>query len=385
MEVKQIYNIVNDITSEILGEKGIVTEDLSNIVTVGEELFNANKVDNYVRSLVDRIGRVIFVDRVYRGRAPRVLMDDWEYGSVLEKIQADIPEATENESWELEDGTSYDPNIFTKPSVSVKFFNHKVTFEIPLSYTELQVRESFANPQQLNSFLSMIYNSVYKSMTIKTDALIMRTITNMIAETFYDFDNAGTYTGKSGVRAINLLYLYQQETDDETVTATNYMSSPEFIRFATYKMALYIDRLAVISELFNIGGKQRFTPRDLLHVVLLNDFAKASEVYLQSDTFHNELVALPNYESVAYWQGSGTSYALSDITNINVKTASGHIVNAKGVIGVMFDRDALGVTQQNPRVTSNYNPKAEFFNEWHKWDASYFNDFNENCVVFYVA
>ena len=383
MKVAQIYDIINPITKEILGETAIVNEDLSNIVDIGKEIFDATDVDNYVKSLVNHIGRVIFVNRPYSGGAPSVLMDGWEYGSVLEKISAELPEATENESWELTDGASYDPNIFYKPKVSAKFFNKRVTFEIPMSFTERQVKESFSNASQLNGFYSMLYNAVEKSMTIKIDSLVMRTINNMIAETLHDFNNSGDYTG-TGVRAVNLLKLYNDDKGAD-LTAEKAVKDPDFIRFASYIMGLYMDRLSKISSLFNIGGKDRFTPRDLLHVILLSDFAKASDSFSMSSTFHNEFVALPKGEIVPYWQGSGTDYSFSSVSSINVKTASGDTVNASGIIGVMFDRDALGVTNLDRRVTTNYNPKAEFFSNWYKFDAEYFNDMNENFVLFYVA
>ena len=383
MTVAQIYDIINPITKEILGETSVVNEDLSNIVDIGKEIFNATDVDNYVKSLVNHIGRVIFVNRPYSGSAPSVLMDGWEYGSILEKISAELPEATENESWELTDGASYDPNIFYKPKVSAKFFNKKVTFEIPMSITEKQVKESFSNAGQLNGFLSMLYNSVDKSMTIKIDSLVMRTINNMIAETLYDFNNGGDYKG-TGVRAVNLLKLYNDDKGT-TLTAEKSIKDPDFIRFASYIMGLYMERLSKISSLFNIGGKDRFTSRDLLHVILLSDFAKASDSFSMSSTFHNEFVALPKGEIVPYWQGSGTDYSFNSVSSINVKTASGNTVNASGIIGVMFDRDALGVTNLDRRVTTNYNPKAEFFSNWYKFDAGYFNDMNENFVLFYVA
>lgn len=383
MTVAQIYDIINPITKEILGETTVVNEDLSNIVDIGKELFDVTDVDNYVKSLVNHIGRVVFVNRPYSGSAPSVLMDGWEYGSVLEKISAELPEATENESWELTDGASYDPNIFYKPKVSAKFFNKKVTFEIPMSFTEKQVKESFSNAAQLNGFLSMLYNAVDKSMTIKIDSLVMRTINNMIAETLHNFSPSGDYTG-TGVRAVNLLKLYNDDKGT-SLTAEKSIKDPDFIRFASYIMGLYMERLSKISSLFNIGGKDRFTSRDLLHVILLSDFAKASDSFSMSSTFHNEFVALPKGEIVPYWQGSGTDYSFTSVSSINVKTASGDTVNASGIIGVMFDRDALGVTNLDRRVTTNYNPKAEFFSNWYKFDAGYFNDMNENFVLFYVA
>lgn len=384
MEVKQIYDIVNSATQEILGESVLLKEDLSNIVDIGTEVFNASSVDNYVKSLVNHIGRVVFVNRKYSGRAPSVLMDSWEYGSVLQKITMELPEATEDESWELIDQSSYDPNVFTKPKVSTKFFNKRTTFEIPMSITEMQVKESFSNPEQLNGFVSMIYNAIDKSMTVKTDALIMRTINNMIAETVYSEYGAANINSKSTVKAINLLYLYNQEYS-KSLTAAKALKDPEFIRYAAYIIGMTASRLGTISTLFNIGGKDRFTPSDMLHIVMLADFKKSADVFLQSTTFNEEYTKLPNAEVVPYWQGSGTGYDFTDTGKVYVKTASGHDETVTGVLSVMFDRDALGVTNFNRRVTTNYNPKAEFYNNWYKADAGYFNDFNENFVVFFVA
>ena len=385
MEIKQIFELINGVTKEVLGSESIVKEDLSNVVDLGDAVFNANAMDKYVRTLVNHIGRVIFVNRSYRGGVPSVMMDSWEFGSVLEKIQMDMPAATENESWELTDGTSYDPNIFYAPKVSAKFYNKAITFEVPISITEKQVRQSFDNATQLNSFISMIYNAVDKSMTVKIESLVMRTINNEIAETIYNEYNAGKYGASSGVRAVNLLKLFNDQKGGTAITRAQALKNPDFLKFASYQISLYTDRMTRLSTLFNVGGKERFTPKDLLHIVLLTDFAKATGSYLESDTYHNELVKLPGYETVPYWQGSGKTYALDDVSQINVKTASGHDIDVKGIIGVMFDRDALGVCNQDRRTTTSYNPKAEFFNNFVKFDCRYFNDLNENCVVFFLA
>lgn len=388
MEVKQIYQIINSITSEELGLESILKEDLSNIVDVGVQVFDNTSVDNYVKSLVNHIGRVIFVNRPYAGSVPSVLMDGWQFGSVLEKITVDnVIEATENESWELTDGASYDPNIFYKPEVSAKFFNKRVTFEIPMSFTERQVKESFSSAEQLNGFMSMLYNAVDKSMTVKIDSLVMRTINNMIGETVHADFGASLISSKSGIKAVNLLYLYNNgiNAGGTPITADDAITDPDFIRFASYEMGIYASRLSKISTLFNIGGKDRFTTSDYLHVVMLSDFRKSANVYLQSDVFHNELSALPNAEEVPYWQGSGTDYDFDSVSEVKITTASGDDVDVTGVLCVMFDRDALGVTNLDRRVTTNYNPKAEFFSNWYKFDAGYFNDMNENFVVFFVA
>ena len=386
MEVKQIYELMNTVTNEVLGKADLVTEDLSNVVDIGAEIFNVNAVDNYVRSLVDHIGKVVFVSRPYSGSVPSVLMDGWEYGSICEKISADMPEATENETWKLEDGTSYDPNIFYQPKVSAKFFNKRVTFEVPMSFTERQVKESFSSAAQLNGFVSMLYNEIDKSMTVKIDSLVMRTIANMIGTTVYSDYKATDHNAKSGVKAVNLLKLYKDRNASAAdMTAAQAITHPDFIRFASYMMGMYEKRLANISTLFNVGGKARFTPADMLHVVLLADFASAAGAYLQSDTFHNEFVALPKAEIVPYWQASGTDYAFSNTSQINIKMPDGNTISVNGILGVMFDRDALGVCNKDRRVTTNYNAKGEFWNQWAKFDCEYFNDTNENFVVFFVA
>lgn len=381
MDVKQIYQLVNGATGEVLGKTDLVAEDLSNIVDVGTEVINAAAVDNYVKSLVNRIGKVIFVNRPYTGKVPSVLMDGWEFGSVLQKITAELPNATENETWELTDGQEYKQDIFYKPSVSAKFYNSKVTFEVPISITERQVKESFGSAAELNGFISMLYAAVEKSMTIKTDALIMRTINNMIVETFANEPQNGE------ARAINLLARYNTQFG-KSLTAAKAIYDSDFVRFASYVIALFADRFGTISTLFNVGGKARFTSSDRLHIVLLSEFAKAAQTYLYSDTYHNEFVKLPNAETVPYWQGSGKAYAFADTATIKTtKTVDGTAVNTtiSGVLGVMFDRDSLGVCNLDRRVTTSYNAKAEFFNNFYKFDAGYFNDTNENFVVFYVA
>lgn len=398
MVVKQIYELINKVSGEVLGRTDIVAEDLTGLVDLGKEVFNQSAVDNYVKSLVNHIGKVVFVNRPYAGKVPSVLMDAWEFGSVLEKISADVPEAEVNNTWELKDGTSYDQDIFHKPAVTAKFFNSKVTFEVPVSITERQVKESFSNAAQLNGFISMIYAAVEKSMTIKADALIMRTINNMIAETVLadaqafggGADAAGDMTGAdlasaSTARCVNLLKLYNDKTGATTkLTAEKAITDPDFIRFASYVMGTYADRLQSISTVFNVGGKERFTPKDMLHVVLLSDFAKAAQTYLYSDTFNRGDVLLPQAETVPFWQGSGKNYEFDSTGDIKIQESGGKTVEISGVLGVMFDRDALGVCNLDRRVTTNYNAKAEFFNNYYKFDAGYFNDTNENFVVFFI-
>ena len=403
MKVTQLYTLINNVTKEILGDTAVVNEDLSNVVDIGKAVFDATSVDNYVKKLVNHIGKVIFQDRVYAGGVPSVLMDSWEFGSVLQKVSMQLPEATENESWKLVDGQEYKQDVFTAPKIEAKFYNSKVTFEIPMSFTELQVKESFSSREQLNGFVSMITTGVENSMTVKLDALIMRAINNMTGETLVAGIGSGAagaktldFTKTSGV-AVNLLKLYNdQAAASDKVTVATALTNYKFIKFATYTLGIYADRMSKISKLFNVGKKERFTPADMRRVVLLSDFSKAAVTYLQADIQSPDMVALPAHDAVPYWQGSGTDYALSSIGIIDVKTASGETVKvpAEGegvgkknaaILGVMFDRDAVGVANLDRRTTTAYNAKAEFYNNWYKMDAGYYNDLNENFVVFFIG
>lgn len=387
MKVQQVYTLLNTVTKELTGKSNIVAEDLTNVVDVGKTILDATDVDNYVKSLVNHIGKVVFTNKVYKGSVPSVMMDAWEFGSVLEKVSCGIPEAQENDTWNLQDGETYDTNVFYKPDVTAKLFNSKVTFQIPISFTELQVKESFSSADQLNGFFSMIETAVLNSLTIKMDSLISRTINNMIAETYHSDNSSSTAQSEfTGVKAVNLLKLYKDSNADaSTLTAKQALKDSEFLKFAVSVINNYKDRLGTLSTLFNVGGVEQFTSADKLNLVLLSEFRNDVNSYLTSGIYNKEYVALPKNEVVAYWQGSGTNFDFDDTSKIDVKTSAGNTVQISGIIGVMFDRDALGVTNLNQRVTTNYNARAEFFNNYYKFDAGYFNDLNENLVFFFVA
>ena len=378
MKVTQIKDLVNNSLKEVNGSSQLLKEDLSNVVDIGKELLNNDDVDNFVKKLVDRVGKTVFNDRLYQGSAPSVLMDAWEYGSVVEKIDSDLPKVEENDSWKLEDGKSYDQDIFYQPKVSAKFFNSKVTFDIPMSFTKTQVESAFSSPTELNSFISMLMVKTQNAMTVNLDGLIMKTINNF---------TANVVNAKKGMQVVNLLDLYNK-TAQTKVTVDNALTSPDFIKFANLMINTYRDRLTKMSTLFNQAGLNKFTPVDNQHLVILSDLASASKVYLESDTYNQDNVKISNYDTVPYWQGSGTTYNFKDTSKIDVAIKDGtqtKEVIQSGILGVLFDTSALGVSCQNPRTTSAVNARAEFYTNFNKYDAMYYNDLNENFVVFMIA
>ena len=305
-------------------------------------------------------------------------MDAWEFGSIVEKVDADLPEVEENDSWNLQDGKSYDQDIFYQPKVSAKFFNSKITFDIPMSFTKMQVKAAFNSATELNSFLSMLMTKVQNALTVHLDGLIMKTINNFTAQVVH---------ANKGLQSVNLLSLYNATTG-ETLTSAKALTNPAFIKFANLTINSYRDRIAKMSTLFNNGGVNKFTPLANQHLVVLSDFASASKVYLEAETYNQDNVKISNYDSVPYWQGTGTKYGFDDISKIDVAIKDGATtteVTQTGILGVLFDTNALGVSCQNPRTTTAVNARAEFYTNFNKYDAMYYNDLNENFIVFMVA
>lgn len=382
MKIEQVYEFVNDAQKEILGESAIdLDKDLSKIVDVGNAIQNiyadGSGLDAYVKAIANRIGRMLFVDRAYRGALPKILMESWEFGSIIGKIQAELPDAQENETWELVNGSSYDPYVVNLPIVDAKFFNKMATFEIDITLPSVQVKQSFNSADEMTRFLSMIETQVNNSMELKIESLTRACISNFILATADDGSSA---------RVVNLVTNYNN-INGTSLTAQSALLDAGFLRYAVGVLLLYKGYLGEYSTLYNIGGKARHTPSDLLHFIVNTEFASRIKTNLQSNTYHEDLVTLPKYEEVSFWQGSGTAGAFADRALVAGKfvEADGSVADADSVanvVAVMFDHEALGVLQPRRRTTTAYNPKGEFYNEFHKSESRYFNDFNENFVIF---
>lgn len=381
MLVEQVYELLNQITGELTGKEDLVTNDLSNVVDVGTAIFDATSVDAYVKSLVNKVGKVIAVNRPYKPPYPNIKRDAWEYGSVLQKLRCAIPEAEANPSWNLVAGEGANQFLFTPPSVTTQFWNSKTTYDISMSFTEMQVKQSFNGRSELMAFIGMIENAIQTSKTIKEKGLAEQAISNFIGEKIYN---------NNGV--VHLVSMYNDAYDPDTpITMATALYDPSFLRFASVQMMLYKDRLRDATNVFNLGTVPTFTPEEYLHVCVNSEFAKSVEAYMTADTYHDAMVALPNYDTVNFWQslrddpgglGTKTYYNINTTTAIDITTSAGHEVAKAGIVAIMFDRDAIMLCNENDRVTTAYNAKQEFVNNFYKFDISLFNDLNENGIVF---
>lgn len=401
MKVEQIASILNTLNQTMVGTEDVFADDLSNIVDGGRTVLdytsgaNGANFDNYIKGLIDQVGKVIFVDRAYTSHAPNILKDSWEYGSILMKVRAELMDARNNTTWSLGDianGTGLsndedaggtpiipsrlDPFVLSKPTVNAKFYNKRVTYEVAISLVDYQLREAFRSASEMARFIAMLENRIRVKRILCTDALIMATIRNLAGYKIA--------TGK----AINLLPLYNA-TIVTPITAADFWTNPDAIRFANKTIALYKEYLTAASTLFNEGDYITYTPEDRLKAVFLAEYAKDAETYLYSDTFHKEFVELSGFDEVGFWQGTGEDGTLSSRSTImgkfvgnNEELVQGGI---DGVIAMLFDEEACAICCEHDRVTSQYNGRGEYTNYFYKWDAGYLNDQEENCVVFYVS
>ena len=370
LTVKQVATFVNGATQESLGESALLTEDLSNVVDVGVAIANADLYENFTMGLLLKIGMDIYVNRPYKPTYPDIFRSEVEYGQLVSKTRGTLDVAKDNQSWSLTDNTSYDDNVYIESTYNTKIFKSRDAWEIRKSIPDEQIKGAFKSASELTEFVSMVFTLVYNSIEVKREALVMRVINNMIAETIYD---------NNSVRVVKLVSLYNTMYG-ATLTDTNALYTKEFLQFAVGIIKKYQTLLTRYSSLYNVNSCENHTPKELQHLVLLGEFADNCDTYLSANTWHDEFVKLPYHDVVPYWQGTGTD--LTGCRTIKCTTASGHSVNNTKVIGTLFDHDGCAIFADKPTVRTKYINSAEFTNYWFKQYANFSCDLDENCIVF---
>lgn len=376
MLITQTKEILHTIATEMLGEDNtIVTENLENLQDIGNELITQQNVDTYVKKLVDKIGKVVFKNRLLNSTAPSLLVDSWEYGAILQKVRMKLIPAEENDAVKLVDGQSYDQNVFHQPTVSATFYSKEITFEVPISYTTEQLKSSFNSESELNGFYNLLETTVQNSLTVKTDALIMRTINYRIGK---------TYTKGRDSQKINLLAGYNT-VSGKSLTTENCFQDEGFLKYAIAEIKNYQDRFKLPSSVFNDKKEEAFTPVQNQKLVLLSDFKNVVDTHLIPVVQNSENLTL-SCETVPYWQGSGATFSFEDISKIDVTLdTSTEVAKVNGIVGILFDDEALKVGNLSQYVTTNYNAKGDFYTNYYKEQSGFFVDLAENFVIFYVG
>ena len=391
MKVTQISAMLNDVFGTVLGDSGLIAEDLSNIVDSGRIISNSRALgddfDNYAGSIVDKVGRTIFWDRVYTADDLGIWRDAFEYGSVLEKIRCDVGTFADNCEWNLTADTNsnntldYNDNIqthiqemfkFYPASVQAKYFNSKTTFKTTISITRKQLREAFNSAAAMGRFIGMIEQRVRSKMEISKNALQKMVIANLIGEHV-----------AQGKQVIDLASLYNSETGQTAGTLAAALNDKTKARFIAQKMTFFREMMTEPSKLYSATGTfWNHTPIADSRMIVIADVDSALRFNVYGDTYNEEFVKLDNYKTVPFWQTSGTANALGDRSGINITTSNGNAVIRNNIVGVLFDRDAAMICNDEPDVRTQYNADGNFTNFFYCADCSYYNDFDENCIVF---
>lgn len=375
-KVEQIYALVNETAKESIGEKAIAVKDVSTLIALGDSVLASNTdTENFLNTLVDRIARTVFSVRQYESDTEGMVRHPFEFGCIVQKIYVDLPEAKENNSWEIgKDG--YTP-VFApviKPTAKQKLFNGITTWEVDVTIPDYMLRTAFTNETSMATFIDAIFTAMDNMMTLALENNANLTRASFIARKIHGAKPCG---------AINLLHEYNTLTN-ASLTVESALMNAEFLAWASRSINLWVKRMSKMSVLFNEENYKRHTPKDKLVVNLLQDFTSACDTFLGANTFHDELVKLPMYDSVAYWQGAGTSFEFNDTSAINIKIDETTTVAKTGIIGVIYDYEAMGVTLNERRSTSERNNHDEYTNYYNKANIGYFNDMSENGIVFYL-
>ena len=381
--VNQIYLLVNDSAKEAIGSTAITVKDTGTLVSLGNQVLSSTQnKDAFYKALTDRIGRTVIAVRAYAPKARAVKRDEMDWGIIYQKISFKLNNASENGTWNAT--TQADPFDVEPQTEAVEtLFSRMGTYTYEDSIPDTQLFTAFTSAERMGAFISGIYVNMDNALKLAEDNLA-----NLAVNTYI----AGALIKGKSTQKRNLLKEYNTATG-ETLTVANCLRNADFLKFASREIKTVISNMEKFSVLYNASTDiPRFTPSGKLVVEVLGQFASATASYLESNTYHKELVALPMYEEVAYWQGSGTSFSFNDVSTISIvneSLATGEnttgTITQSGIIAFVHDVDAVASIIMNRRSNSIYNPRAERFNIFEKADKGYAVDLTENGVVFYIA
>lgn len=377
--VSQIKNIVNDSVKDALGVNYSATkQETSDFVSLGKQLANFNAYEGFFGALANRIVRTIYFIRTYEGSSRSVLRDEHEYGAFIQKVYYDLPNAVDNPTWAIPNGdgeyvqaSPYD--VQATVGVSSLIFGGKGTWSIEIVRPIEQIKSAFLEESAMMNFISGLYEAVENAFKLQEEE-----ITNLAV-------NTAMASSLDGGIARNLLAEYNAKYSQSLTVATALISA-DFLRFASKEINRAVKNMGKMSTAFNKAGYKTFTTPDRMVVEMLSEFASATDMYLQSDTFHDELTALPNYEDVPFWQASGKDFDFNTCSSINIEHDDlDNDVSQSGIICFIHDIENVAAYFGNRRAWEIVNPRSEVVVHGEKAEKGFAVDDHANAVVFYLG
>lgn len=390
--VNQIYTVMNSLNAQANGGSALAMTDTRDFISYGESVLALTppEKETWFSTLADRIASTIIDNRAYTANAAAGLWrEPFEYGAILQKIHAKMPSVSADTAWsdpsDLSDTNPFAPTV---REIEQRMYNKISAFSIDDTIPDVQLKTAFLSEQKMAAFLD--------SLMMTTENAFQRSIENL-GRTCRSALIA-TAVHANDAHYVKLLTNYKAMLDDDDpekeITAAQALHSRNFLRYAAREISVYMKRLQTMTDIYSEDGYERWTPASYLNFAVLNEFEQSVLSYLASETYHEELVKLPDENKVVvpYWQGTGTTFAYSDCANVKLKIprttgtdeqiAAGYEVNATNVIAVLYDSEAAGITIDERRTRALYNPKDEFTNYWHKGRKMYYVDTTHPHVVF---
>ena len=384
MKINQIYTLINSVARQMWGADAITVTDLTGLISMGKSVINSSTDrDLFLNTLVDRIGKTVIRTLDLELDFPNLMVNDFEWGAIIQKINVQPVMAKANKSVQItEEG--FTPNQFDVDVVEVSqtFFTDADTWEFDYTIPDKLLNSAFTSEAGLASFISAIMSAVSDSMTMALNNMAYMAIDNFVAEKI-----------KNNNGVVNILALYNAQFPNATETQASCITSKEFLRYTSMVMNNYVKYLEKPSVNYNVGGMVRATTRDNLHILISGQWASAFDGYLSSDTWHNDLIALPNYREYIYLQGQkDTTLGVNDWRancSINIKPSSSGAnddpIVAGGIIGIFADRQAIAYGYTDMYTGTDRNNRNRYTNFTYSATKQYINDISENGVIFVVA
>lgn len=386
--VNQIYALVNNVSKEVWGTQSPSVKDMSGLISLGEAV-GANGTwtadsDKFLGALVDRIGKSVIRTLDRRVDLSNFIMLNFEFGAILQKIDVQPIEATRDNSWNIGevDFSSDFLNVY-KSNVSSALFKNFDTWTCKTTIPDVMFKTAFTSADAMGAFITAIMDSLTGSIESQINKMNHMALCNFFGEKAKNSNNG--FVGL--VTAYNTAFGYTSEDAGYLTPNTEaVLYNKEFIRFATRLINNYVKYLGVEGCRYNVGTKIRATQRDNMHCIMLTDFASSVSSYLESDTYHNEMVSLPLYDEVQYWQydGATTAYKAGVVIIPSSEEAedSPTTYTIQYIVGCLIDRQAVGTTIKERWSASDRINSERRTNYVEGVNVGWFNDLSENGVIF---
>ena len=338
-------------------------------------------------ALANRIIKTTYFVSVYGQRQRSVLRDEHEFGAFVQKVYYKMPDLVENPEYKIPQApvapaTEYTYNqsspydVNTSIEVSVSIYGGQGTLALEFIRPVDQIRTAFLSNSEMIRFIDGLYVAAENKIKLAEEEM-----TDMAVNTAMAFDiNAGL------VRNLLTEYNALLPVGTDPLTADAAMRDADFLRYSAMEIKQAIDFMGEMSVVYNAEGYETFTDRENLVVEMLSMFNAFSEVYLQSDTFHKELVELPRFEPVPRWQRlkNSVKQSFSDVSSFSIKNGELEVAQS-GVICFIHDVEHVAAYFGHRRTWEKYNERDDLYIHGDTMRKGFAVDGHANSLVFVVA